>query len=327
MPIPSDLSPVRVGVIGLGRRGMHHLERFRLRSDIIAVAAHDADANRAPLAEAFGIRFHRKPKDVLEDPEVDAVLVATPPRRHRSVVCDAVAAGKHVLVERPLSDAPRDAARMIAAAGEAGRMLAVLQPRRFDGDFRTARETLRSGSLGELKKARLAVLGLEIPPRSNVPADPHESLGVLLNRGADYLDQLVDLDSSRPRRIFARVGSLDPATGRERAFTAFVDFESGVEAHLEVDLDHPAELRTGWTLTGTAGSYRKFRHYTIAADGEVIDVPLDPLPDEPDRIYDELVAHLRVGEPLAVSPERAQTVVALLDAARRSAKQGRPIPL
>ncbi|MEX0704504.1 MAG: Gfo/Idh/MocA family oxidoreductase [Planctomycetales bacterium] len=317
--LASEVPAVRVGVIGLGRRGMHHLERLSLRSDMIAVAAHDADPGRAPLAAAFGARFHRTPIHLLRDPEVEAVLVATPAATHHSHVVNAVGAGKHAIVERPLCETPRQADVMLAAAHESGRRLAVLQPRRWDDDFRTALDAVRTGKLGELKQARLIVWGL------GCWEDEEASGGVLLDRGADYFDQLVQFIPSRPIRIFARLGPLDPATGAERGFTAIVDFENGAEAHLDVDLDHPAELRAGWTLAGTAGAYRRFQHYSIAEDGEVIDVPLEPLPSEGDRMYEEIVAHLRRGAPLAVTPEQSRAVVALLDASRRSARLGQPL--
>lgn len=315
--------PLRVGVIGLCHSGMHHLERLCLRGDAIVVAAHDPDESRAAAAAAFAKRIHSSAAAVYGDSEVEAVLIAAPACAHRELACGALRAGKHALVERPLAATRADADAILAAARETGGALVVLQPRRFDEDFRTGLAALRAGKLGELRRARLVVLGLE----RVAPGDPGECAeSALLERAADYFDQLLEFVDAPAVRVFARINSCE-SPGRARGFTVFVDFDNGGEALLEVDLDHPAELRSGWTLTGTAGAYRRFRHYTIAADGEVIDVPLDPLPADRDRMYDEVIAHIRTGTPLSAPPERSREVVALFESAWQSASLGRPVEI
>ena len=110
-----DFATVRLGVAGLGRAGMFHIERIGLRDDCKVVAAYDdcpAARNRA-RHESFPC--HASWSEFLGDDEVELVLVAAPPALHAELTIAALAAGKHVLVETPLSLNLVEADAMIAA--------------------------------------------------------------------------------------------------------------------------------------------------------------------------------------------------------------------
>jgi predicted dehydrogenase len=91
----------------------------------------------------------------LEDVEADAVLVATPPATHASLAIEALQAGKHVLVEKPLAASLEEAASMLRAADEAGRRLMVAQNYRFRPPARAAQAAVAGGALGDLVAVRL----------------------------------------------------------------------------------------------------------------------------------------------------------------------------
>ncbi|KHM93738.1 Gfo/Idh/MocA family oxidoreductase, partial [Xanthomonas vesicatoria] len=86
----------------------------------------------------------------LADPALDAVVLATPNQTHAPFALQALAAGKHVLVDKPFALDAAQARAMVAAAAAAGRVISVFQNRRWDADFLTVRRLIDEGQLGEV---------------------------------------------------------------------------------------------------------------------------------------------------------------------------------
>jgi predicted dehydrogenase len=148
-------SPVRFLLVGSGMIG-------GLRARALAEApgarlAMVADVRR-PAAEALaathGARASDDPAAAVRDPDVDAVLVCTPPHTHRDLAVSALAAGKHVLVEKPMAPRPEDCAVMLDAAASAGRRLAVGFNLRYWPATAEARRRIADGALGEITHVR-----------------------------------------------------------------------------------------------------------------------------------------------------------------------------
>ncbi len=108
---------IRLGVAGLGRAFTIMLPTFSLDPRIELVAATDPRREaREKFAEDFGARAYGSVEELCADPEVEAIYVATPHQLHAAHVCTAAAAGKHVLVEKPLAVTIADCRAMIDAA-------------------------------------------------------------------------------------------------------------------------------------------------------------------------------------------------------------------
>lgn len=316
-PSGAAVTPVRAGLAGLGRMGAYHLERLSLRADARPVAACDVDASRASTAERFGCRFAASWPEFLADDDVELVLIATPPETRASLVVEALHAGKHVLVETPPCLTPAETEAMAAASRESGCLLSVVQNRRWDDDFRAALRTIQSGALGRLQSAAFVVWN------QGLPAEQGQRSGALLEFGPHYFDQLLLLADEEPQSVYARIRS---SRGEpEDAFTAVVSFASGLTAHVEVDLTGFTPRYTGWLLSGTLGGYRNFRRYSRTPDGELFDIALERPPVEWDRVYEDAVAHLRRGGPVPAPFSEARRVVALIEAAQRSAETGQVV--
>ena len=88
--------------------------------------------------------------DALADPEIDLVVIAAPNDQHFPLAQAALAAGKHVVVDKPLTTALADTRSLIAQAAEVGKVLSVFQNRRWDADFLTAQKLLADGDLGRV---------------------------------------------------------------------------------------------------------------------------------------------------------------------------------
>jgi predicted dehydrogenase len=321
MSTQNDFAPVRIAVVGLGRSGIYHIERIGLRDDCRVVALYDDCPQALDRADIARARTHARWSDLLADDEVELVLLATPPAQHAELAIAALAAGKHVAIETPVGMNLAEADAIRAASGRSGRTASVLHTRRWDDDFRTARDTLAAGTLGRPRAIKF--INWHYNPRRSVDwrDDALTGGGVLWEFGVHCFDQLLQLAGQSPESVFARM-RLSPAAGADDAFLAIVNFAEGLVAHIEVDRLAPAPLQTGWTILGEAGSYSQFTHYAPNPDGEVADLPLAPVVPEFDEYYARLVQHLRLSAANPVSVEEARGPIALIEAVRKSARRG-----
>lgn len=164
-PAASSASPaerVRVAFMGLGGRGSGLLRFFADRPDVEVAWLCDADRRKLPgavkLVEATGARAPRQAQDfrrMLEDPQVDAVVNATPDHWHALGTILACQAGKDVYVEKPLSHNLREGRKMIEAARKYQRVVQLGTQSRSAPYLREAREAIRGGKLGEVLAVRV----------------------------------------------------------------------------------------------------------------------------------------------------------------------------
>ncbi len=152
------MDTVRWGIIGVGDvtetksgPGFRHAER----SELVAVMRRDG-AKAADYARRHEVpRWYDDAEDLLGDPEVDAVYIATPPDSHRDYAVRALAAGKPVYVEKPMARTTRECEEMLAAAERAGLPLFVAYYRRSMPRFVTVKELLDGGAIGQVHAFRV----------------------------------------------------------------------------------------------------------------------------------------------------------------------------
>lgn len=124
------MSGPKIAVVGAGIMGANHARVARLNQRVELVAVVDEDVERAARAAAGGARAHQTLSECIDD--VDAVVIAVPTASHCELALQAIAAGKHVLVEKPIASTVAEAHEMIAAAEAAGIVLAVGHIERFN---------------------------------------------------------------------------------------------------------------------------------------------------------------------------------------------------
>ena len=159
---------MRIGVVGLGFMGSTHLEAYqnvrgfdlaavsssserKLSGDLTDVGG-NLDRGGGRIDFGFAARY-RRAADLIADPGVEAVDLCTPTHLHKPLALQALAAGKHVLVEKPMALSSQDCLAMISAAREAGRVLMVGQVLRFFPEYVAARAKVLSGDLGPVRAA------------------------------------------------------------------------------------------------------------------------------------------------------------------------------
>jgi myo-inositol 2-dehydrogenase/D-chiro-inositol 1-dehydrogenase len=142
---------VGIGIIGTGKQGADHARRIASLGDKARlVAVHDVDAGLATsVAEACGARVAASDEALIEDPEVEAVVVASSTETHVRFVLACIAAGKPVMSEKPLGITVASCERVLDAEIAAGRRLTTVGfMRRFDPEYRRLKSTVDAGTIG-----------------------------------------------------------------------------------------------------------------------------------------------------------------------------------
>src|SRR6266699_1388013 len=148
---PSD--KVRFGIVGVGMEGTGLLTTAVQLPGVECAAACDLYDGRHELArEIVGkpIRTTRRYKELLDDKEIDAIIIAVPDHWHKQVVVDAVSAGKDVYCEKPMSHSPADGVAMVAAAKKTDRIVQIGAQRTSSVLCAKAKELYASGAIGDL---------------------------------------------------------------------------------------------------------------------------------------------------------------------------------
>jgi predicted dehydrogenase len=141
-----------IAVVGAGYWGPNLIRNFRASDDwdLVAVCDLDEVRARAVLGDRTDVRVSSSLDDVLDMPDLDAIAIATPAATHRPIALRALAAGKHVLVEKPLADSRAHGREMIAAADERGLVLMADHTYCYTPAVTKIRELVSDGALGEI---------------------------------------------------------------------------------------------------------------------------------------------------------------------------------
>lgn len=143
----------RIGLLGLGAIAqVVHLPILHSLPGVKLAGVCDVDRSKASaIASRFGIeRVYRSDDDVFADPSIDAIIICTPSYLHHGQGIAALQSGKHVLIEKPLSIKPEDAAAVIEAAEKTDRTLMVAMNNRYRPDIQALRPFATNGELGNV---------------------------------------------------------------------------------------------------------------------------------------------------------------------------------
>ncbi len=345
-------APERVGLLGYGAIGHEHSRAVRATDGLTLTAACDTSSQRLEQAAeaAPGIATNTSAEALLERDDVDLVVISTPPDSHAQWALRAIAAGKHVVVEKPFAIHTRDADEVIAAATAADRLAVVYQNRRYDPDFLALRRRVDAGDLGGLFHVELFVGGYGHP--CNLwHSDESVSGGAFYDWGSHLLDQALNLMPQQIEYVTAATHKLcwfDVTNADHSRVT--VRFVDGAEAEF-VHSDLAAALKPRWYVLGTTGAVvgnwrteRVISRTDIGTLAEDVLAPADSPPTmdlyaadgsrtrlatpagQPYGFHRELVDRLQWGIPMSVTAQQSRRVVAVMEAAAESAAdQGRPV--
>ncbi len=215
----------------------------------------------------------RDAAELLDDPRIALVVVATPNVTHFDLARRALLAGKHVVVDKPFTVTEAQARELIALAEAQKRVLTVFQNRRWEGDFLTIRRLLDEGALGRLVSYEARFDRFRNVPR---PAAWRESgdpgAGILYDLGAHLIDQALLL-FGRPDRITADVRRERDFGGSDDAFDIWMDYpRMKVTLAAGMLVREPAPR---YTLRGTDATFVKFGKDPQESDLAAVRSPRD----------------------------------------------------
>ncbi len=196
--------------------------------------------NRTPskavvLAEQYHAKFYASWQQLLADPAVQAVLICTPPQSHEELTVQALAAGKHVLLEKPMAPTLQAAERMAKAAEHSKGILMLLHIQRFYKPHLRAKELLEHGAVGRLLSCRTYLGNADFALLQGKPLP--DWMGALSNIGIHRIDLLQYLVGAPASGVFCRRSSLAGQT-RGHALNgddhtaAILEFKNGVAGSL-----------------------------------------------------------------------------------------------
>jgi len=334
---------VRWAVIGYGRFGAIHAEVLSQAGDCELVAV--CTRNEQRLAEATarypGIKATRDYRQILDDPQIDAVSITTHVADHHRAALDALASGKHVLLEKPMAETTQQCREIVAAARSAAGKFMVGHVCRFDPRVTVALDAVREGRIGRVFAMR---------SKRNLPVAPGplrlDKISALLGDGVHDADLMMWFMNEPPRRVYGRTVRVENFRYPDAGW-AMLEFGA-----VQATTDQPAAVgvvETNWRLPANTPTTIDAILEIVGTEGQItIDcghTGLNILTDQglkmPDTYYWPTQHGRRVGAlvnemayftrciregrtPEVVTPEDAARAVAVIEAAERSAASGMP---
>lgn len=206
-----------VCLVGAGRAGMIHARNFasRVPGARMTAVADTVQASAEKAAEELGGVYHTTDyREALQRPDVDAVIVVTPTKYHIDVVLEAAKAGKHILCEKPMAMNQEECALMIEAAAKNHVKLQIGFMRRFDKNFRRAKEIVDSGAIGDVVTVKSLTHGPSTPREWMY--DIEKSSGPLAEVNSHDIDTLRWFTESDAVSLHAMAGNFRCGEARER---------------------------------------------------------------------------------------------------------------
>ena len=343
------MEKLRFGICGLGFMGRTHFARLRTHSQAEIVAVCDQDARRragdwrdavgnlnvgqadGECVSLAGIAAYAAVEELIADPRVDVVLVALPTPLHAGVTVAALAAGKHVLCEKPMAAQVADCDRMVRAARTSGRTLMVAQCIRFWPQYATIKRCVDEGRIGAVRFMTLRRLGS--PPTysaGNWLMNGGQSGGALLDLHVHDVD-FAHYALGVPDAIHAR-GTRGPS-GEYDHVVATWGYADGRYVSIEGGwmLAAPWSFEMEIVVHGERGTLA----WALSRGGDVLlhsgGERAEPIPSAGDAYRQELdyfVACVQAGQPVErCLPMSSRVSVALSWLERRSIERGRIVPL
>lgn len=341
---------INVGIVGIGFMGKMHFNVYRNYRKVKVVALADIDPvkltgdwsriggnvpdPRAARVDLRGLKLYSKPEDLFADTDVDVVDITLPTYLHARYTIAALKAGKHVICEKPMALTLADCDKMMAAAKEARRMLAIAHSLRFSPAWAVLKQIIDSKKYGQVRAARFYRMSMT-PTWSwdNWLLDARRSGGAIVDlhiHDVDYINYLFGM----PKAVCSRgvVGG-PPPRGIDSVSTQYI-VKSGAQVVAE------AHWMAAPGFGFTHGFHVVLDNATIEHDSKS-NTPLTVY-EKSGKIYkpkcpkeDSYVSELRYfidciasgKQPSVVTAQDGRNALAVALAELRSVKTGRPVAI
>ena len=229
------MDKLTIGIIGAGRIGQLHAKNLvgNHRVKLKAVSDVRGEELRSWADEHKVEILTTEYQDIIQDPDIDAILICSPTDTHLSIIKEAAKANKHIFCEKPVSFSKEQTEEALEAVNQHGVKLQVGFNRRFDANFMRVRELVHNGHLGDIHLLKITSRDPAPPPESYI----RTSGGMFMDMTIHDFDMARYLLDSEVEKVYATGANLvDPAFGRcEDIDTAVVTltFKNGTIAVID----------------------------------------------------------------------------------------------
>jgi predicted dehydrogenase len=348
------METMRMGIVGCGGMAFQHmLASARAKGVRVSAIAEPRKANRerfiaftnpgiehmAARDEAFRKRVEKARgmltscipytsfDRMIERESLDAIVIVTPHVYHHRQVLDALEAGLHVLVEKPMVCSSREAEDIVKAARNSRKVVGVAYQRHLLPEFVYMRDTVKSGKLGKVEHISYTLYQdwYRFTKGTWRRNPKYAGGGQLMDSGSHIMDVTLWITGLRPRRVYAQMRYFDAKVDVNSALT--IEFAGGAVAQIAI----VGKTTMGWaeelTITGATGTLRyqqgSMTHYDERATKSVPKVPRGGATTPVANFLDAI----RGKAPIAAPPEWGLAVARLTESAFRSAEKNRPVTL
>ena len=340
---------LKMGIIGMGKMGEYHAGWMTPENQLRLVAACERNEDRvAELKQKYPIDFYSDVDDFLQKADIDFAVIVTTHDSHEELTIKALNAGKHVIVEKPMSMTYASTERMVATAEKNQKHLFVHQSSRWDRDFLLLKEVIKSGKLGDLLCIQSKVTmcddgwpswGIE---GSNNPwrIKANYGGGMLLDWGPHLVDEILLLMGKDPLGVYGILQNGVWSKEVDDYFFGILRFENDVVCQIECS--NNARLPAPrWFVIGTKGTFMvhgkkepvwaDVELFYEKEDGEKVHEKIELVDVKEFGIeggfYRDLVPFLEGRKKEFVSMYEASKVIKILDLIKESSEENRFIPL
>ncbi|MEQ4923471.1 oxidoreductase [Proteus hauseri] len=343
---------LNVGIIGYGYASKtFHAPLIKTTEGLHLSAISSSDQNKVK-PDFPDITVYDNPQALIDDPSLDLIIIPTPNDTHYSLASQALAKGKHVVVDKPFTLTLEEAEKLTQQATDAGKLLSVFHNRRWDSGFLTVKQLLADKTLGDVTAYEAHFDRFRPTVRQRWREDAGLGGGLWYDLAPHLLDQAICL-FGEPKAITAEIAQLRPNAKNADYFHALLDYDN-----LKVVL-HASMLVASSTpifaIHGTKGSYVKYgldpqedalkaghlptetynwgmEHHDgeltmLTESGELVTTTVPTLAGNYAAYYDQIYRAIAYGEENPVTPTQATAIMRLIEAGEISNRLKQTITL
>ena len=310
-----------IGIIGFGGMGHNHFLAMADYPRAKVKGVFDPDLKRRELAKSLGIAAYPSINALFADPEIDIVIIASTNDAHKEQSIKALAAGKHVICEKPATITSTELLEIIEASKKHGVMFTINQNRRMDRDFLLMRENI--ALIGDVYAIESRVHSSKGLPLGWRTSKVHGG-GMLLDWGVHLIDQILYMVDEKVINIFCKFYNIHHSDVDDN-FKLILTLESGLTAHIEVGTSNFAALPR-WYVLGKQGTLQIDDwngRGKVASRTDTLEIAATiPHSRHLDAVYDQLLDAIEGKAPLKITADQALRVMKVIESAFLSSETG-----
>lgn len=348
------MSKFGLGIIGYGGIATFHTNTLIKDPRIEIRGVYDINPARMDIAAERGYPVCFSADELMDNPEIQIVLIATPNNFHHDYGIDCMRRGKHIIVEKPVTMDSAELAEMMRVATETGMVFTVHQNRRRDVDFLMIKKAIDSGEVG-----KPFIIESRVHGSRGVPEGWRQYKiaggGMLLDWGVHMIDQLLTMRTEKVVSVYTHMFSIK-CPEVDDYFKLHMRYADGLSAQIEVGTYNFINLPR-WYVCGDAGTMQiddwsckgrilKAKDRVVDWEEEIIytkagptktmapraketieEIPLPLQESDYSLYYSDLIDHLEGKKPLAVRPEEAMRTTLVMEAAFKSHETGQAVQM